>query len=35
MSAYVSEDGRRHELFGAGGGSALAAAVEALDAADA
>jgi ATP-binding protein involved in chromosome partitioning len=25
MSAYVSEDGQRHELFGAGGGSALAA----------
>ncbi len=25
MSAYVSEDGRRHELFGAGGGGALAA----------
>jgi len=25
MSAYVSDDGRRHELFGAGGGDALAA----------
>jgi ATP-binding protein involved in chromosome partitioning len=25
MAAYVSEDGRRHELFGAGGGGALAA----------
>ena len=25
MGAYVSEDGRRHELFGAGGGGALAA----------
>jgi len=25
MSAYVSEDGQRHELFGAGGGSVLSA----------
>ena len=25
MSAYVSDDGQRHELFGAGGGDALAA----------